>query len=704
MKSNARSSPSYGGYDDGYRKRHTSTDWKGIGIGDSFKHNLDYFLRRLALGLFYGLLKKLVTRLARLTGASSEAERQPKVKPQLSACYSTYPAAPAAYAAIGHTLFLEYEARVKSQLLISHLADYLKAPMEFDGVAADPAIYQPVAQQVTRWVQTRLLLEDLARVNALQPVEMYRLFCAAQETLQFRSLDEIVRAVILYGDVLPRRSVRDLHPLTREILQTLTAVSAPFIASLKNLRAPADFLSLGAQWVQQACQALAPFLPPPAAEEEEWLAAPEDARHRQRFGRPQPSPVEDPERCRIAPLAGPQIPSLSEPQDVIQQIAVAMGQSLSSIPPGSDAKAGDGAMAASVKEKLSRFGKAIGAAGGQHSQYQDMRSDLVDRAARANPFQAGPIEGNPIDGHEVTVKLDGDQEARGEIHDRAVELCEDLLQCEQLRAESRPITEAVQRLLYPNLQEVPQTERFRTSGALDPTRLVLAAVSPAVYRRYRIHQQADRRGRPLLVIACDSSGSLNSQQMRMVKLLSSGWLCAVAGSTVQVLAALYHSGQIRPGVAGPLVQWIFHPLKTLAFSRGEALRAVAALPNSGTGAQSDALSLAYLLEEAQRLAKGSMIYLILITDTQWNRSFQTRRNGREEVIGFFENAATTLAGRLHTTLVGLGVTGETGLEHLVEAVITVSNEELQNAATVAEKIGVYVAGLMRQRHRLRLHR
>ena len=61
----------------------------------------------------------------------------------------------------------------------------------------------------------------------------------------------------------------------------------------------------------------------------------------------------------------------------------------------------------------------------------------------------------------------------------------------------------------------------------------------------------------MVLIACDGSGSLNHKQMQMLKLLA--WLESTAKSEIQVLAGLYHSGSIRPGVSGPLVQWIYHP-------------------------------------------------------------------------------------------------------------------------------------------------
>ncbi|MBE9545417.1 MAG: hypothetical protein IMF02_13040, partial [Proteobacteria bacterium] len=269
---------------------------------------------------------------------------------------------------------------------------------------------------------------------------------------------------------------------------------------------------------------------------------------------------------------------------------------------------------------------------------------------------------------------------------------------------SRPVTEALRRVLYPNIQQVPSVLRHRTSGAIDPAKLPLAAFSSTVFKKYRNLTQLDKKGNALLVVACDGSGSLNQDQMNMVKIMSCGFLNTTARSDVQVLAGLYHSGQIRAGLTGPLVQWIYHPRKTPSLSRKDAARALISLPDSGTGAQSDALSLAFILNEARQIARGNMIYMIVISDTAWNRSFNIEKSGFEEVRCIFENAYDEMEGKLHATLVALGISGETGFEDLLDRVITVSSEELQNYSIVAEKIGVYVASCIRERKRFNTER
>jgi len=410
---------------------------------------------------------------------------------------------------------------------------------------------------------------------------------------------------------------------------------------------------------------------------------------RNRFSEPgQPSASD-----RIAPLNGPNPPAMFSPPTAAERAAEAV---LGNRPQGTEAPSPAAAQAA---QALQNFAKALDEAGGQKRQWEDMRADLVERAMTAGTFSESPIQGSPADGHEVKMRLGKDDVAGGEIHDRPVELSENLPACEQLVGEAQPIADALKRALYPNIEELVETERLRSTGALDPARLAMADYSAVVFKRYRIYEKADRKGQPLLLIACDGSGSLNHIQMRMLKVLAAAWLNSTARSHVQVMAGLYHSGDVRQGVSGPLVQWMYHPRKTSAISRKDAVRALVSLPDTGTGVQSDALSLMFMINEAARIARGRMIYLILISDCQWNRSFGTERSGQEEVRALFENVYEDFPDNLHTTLVALGPEGQTGFEDLLDKVITVPENKLADYAGLAEQVGVYVASCMKERRK-----
>lgn len=686
-------------------QRRGKTEWAGIGVGDAFKTNLDYIQRMTAQRLFYNACRTIQCAARRMTGASdAECGDRLKTKPQLGPCYTTYPSALAAYAAIGLTGFLEFKAAIGGGALESHLDRHIRRVAEDDQVEVDPKRYQMLVRIVSRAVQTRLLLHDLARDTDMALVEMYRLFAASQLDLNFQTLSEIVQAVILYGDLIPDCRNIAMHPLTRVLFLDTQKASHTFFTRMAWFDSELS-VPIGLLWVRAVCRRLAKYLEPPrrqpvSGDTESPATDKREGGAGSRMSSPggQPATASSADHIpdgRIAPLNAVHPPSLLSPPNVAERVAAALGDE------GMRERSEDELTPAARKNvrELKQFAQALSQASGQDGKWEDMRSDLVEEAMRARAFAGSPIEGSPTDGHEIRIRLDGDTVGGGEVHDRPVLPSDDLPACDALAAECEPIAAALRKALYPNVTEHIETERLRTTGALDPARLSMGDYSTVIFKRYRMHEKADRKGKPLLLIACDGSGSLDRKQMSMLKMLAAAWLRSTVRLQVQVMAGLYHSGEVRKGMSGPLVQWIYHPRKTPAYGRHDALRALTALPFSGTGVQSDALSLAFMIDEAARIARGRMIYLILISDGCWNRSFQTERGGREELQALFGNVREQYRDTLHTTLVALGVDEETGLEGMIDKIIPVPEEALEDYAGMAQRIGVYVATCMKERRR-----
>jgi len=699
----------YYGYSYSYRKRRCKSDWAGLTVGDAFKTNLDYYVRLPAQRLFYRMMTKIQREAAALAGASVQSGFEPKVKPQLGPCYTNYPSTLAAHAALGLSSFLEFEAQSGEDLLVSKMASYLADPAAAEGVRVNREIFRSLAQAVARAVQTRILLEDLARRDPMSSIEIYRLFACSQQDLNFSSVPRIIRAVVLYGDLLPDWNTIELHPMTKSILHNLTSVSSVFFHELTKAGSD-QFLSLGANWVRRLCRVLAKYLSDPEEDsktvQEEGIRrsdpSGDEFRRRQfKFGdKEEKAPLSD----DIAPLKKPRPPSLLDPApspapdlDQIRKLLKEAldrmqnaGGTLGESPPSQDEE---------IEKIVKEFVETVSTAGGQSSQWEDMRSDLVEQALRVSDFAAGPIEGDPTQGHEVKVKY-GENQGGGEVFERPEPLSEDHPAYQKLLQRARPITEQLRRTLYPNIEPVTVVHRFCASGSLDPAKLPVAAVQSAIWKRHRVQRRLDKRGRPLLVIACDGSGSLNSRQMDILKILCAAWLNATSRTGIEVLAALYHSGTIRQGVTGPLIRWVYHPEKTPATSKADAARALISLPDDGTGVQSDALSLTFIMDEAKRLARGKAIYATVISDCEWNRSFDMGKTGKEEVFCFFHDIRKELKEKLHTTLVALGVSGENELEHVVDKVIHVPDAQLADCEAVASQIGQYVASCIREREKL----
>ncbi len=669
------------------------TDWAGVGPADAFRPDLDYYLRIPAQRMAYKLFRRIQNQAAYLAGESPKREYSPMVKPQLAPCYSTYPSSLSIHAAIGMTGFLEFQQRTSTGSLETLMTDYLDDPAENDQLEVHKESYKKMAHFICEKIQSRLLLEDLSRNKAMRNVEFYRLFTASQHNLQFRSVQDILDVAILFGDIAPDWQELDLHPLTFALLEKVELTCTPFLDLLPTTKRN-ELTKLGSDWVRALCRAISPYLPGPEGALDESRAsnprvpfADGDSLDIGRFDRKLDKGCEiNQSEKTIAPLEQAQEPVLFEPQSPIKNIINQIGDS------------GDN----DTDQTINNLDNILSQASTQQNQWEDMRSDLLEDALRESIFSTGPIEGNPADGHEVQVNLGGNLSGSGEIHDRPLEISNDQQGYEHLMEQASPITQSLKRILYPNVEQVPETVQLCTNGAIDPSRLSLSPMTDTIFKRNPVKEVSDKRGKPVLLIACDGSGSLSRNEMGMAKVLACSWLNATAGSEIELLAGIYHSGHIRKGVSGPLVQWMFHPRKTPTTSRREAARSIISLPESGTGVQSDALSISFMLNEAKTLARGRMVYLILISDCAWNRSFHQGLSGLEEVQASLLEFNDKTNNKLDTTLVALGVKVITDLENYADRIIHVSDDELTDYSRVAESIGTHVASIIRsQKHILK---
>ncbi|MFZ2960948.1 MAG: hypothetical protein WA705_29055 [Candidatus Ozemobacteraceae bacterium] len=721
LKKSVRCGPVTSSYGWGYSRK-SQSDWKGVGIGDAFKKNLDYYQRIPAQRLFYKVVSQAQTIAAGEAGVDVEGKSDLPIKPQLSPCYTgSFPTNLSVWAAVGETAFLTYSHFAEKSLLQDRMKDWLKNPAVLDGFEwIDPRVYQTIALTTVKAVEARLVMDDLARTHGLEAVETFRLFLSSQYE-HFSSLQEMIRAVVLFGEILPDwRNQKILHPLTRKILVVLEDRSRLFYDSLAKCipsvelsgktPSPVDMsvaggnspnsgrLKLGETWVYQICRALVPFLPPPPLP-----VKPQAKEDPANSTQPNPAKKEFPSLLsRLQSQAfegmGPRPPTIEVTDDPEKIFASAVNARLS----GSlrdDTLSQAESPESPEKELLKKICQTIQKAGGQSEKYEDMRTDLVEQSIRAKPFEKGVIEGSPTDGCEISVSVGGEA-MTGQIFDRPLPLSEDLPKLEALLREARPIIRALKRNLYPNLDQVFDPIRFQVGGRIDPSRLHSFQTSPAIYQRFQVFDEPDPRGSPLLLLTCDASGSLSTDQMAALKILSASWLEATVQSDIKILAGTYTSDTIRQGVSGPVVSWIYHPRKTPSLGKRDAIRAVVTLPdNGGTGAQSDVLSLGFMLNEARALARGGMIYLVMLSDCAWNKSFVSTISCVEEVQGFFQDQIVDFGNKLNITLCALGSKDEeaTGLVGLAHKIILLHPEELRKPTEVSKKISEYVASCFRER-------
>ncbi len=685
-------------------RRKSKTDWAGISIGDAFRHNLDYFIRIPAQRKFYRLVNKVQIAAARLSGQAKSVLQESLVKPQLSPFYTSYPANLAAYASIGWTAYLEYVSKCPGKSLRTYMEEYLENPEHYDAVFVEIEAdkYAYLAEMVVEAVQTRITLEDLSRNPSLSFIEMYRLFSASQQNLSFENVNEILEAVILYGDIFPDWKDLTLHPMTRNLLKDTFSVSNEYFDLLPKT-ASHELLELGAKWARTLCHTLSVYMPACRQPDfEEQAGTQSSDNHCGSDVRPRYSTQvkADEWSNKIPPLKKAHAPSLISSSPDIDRLDIVLNMQMFDQKKLNRPDPTENSCMIVDSDSIGQLLNAVRKASSQKKEWEDIPYDLVESAMKSVGFKPGPIQESPIEGHEVKVKFEDKTVGQGEIHDRPLSISDDVAEYHRLLEDSQEMTRKMKRALYPNIQQVPQMEAFHTSGVINSLRLACADFSAAFFKRYRINEIPDRKGKPLLVIAADGSGSLDASQMKMLKILSVSWMNSTLNTGIQVLAGLYHSGRIRPDITGPLVQWIYHPQKTPATNRSEAARAIVSLPESGTGMQSDALSIRFMIDEAVRIAKGRMIYLILLTDCAWNRSFDSEKTGTEEVMTVLGTINIELKGKLHVTLVSLGNVVEDNIKKHVDKVITISDTDLNDTRKVAEQIGVYVASCIGERKKL----
>lgn len=533
-------------------------------------------------------------------------------------------------------------------------------------------------------VQNRIFLAYLSSkvYSHRDAVEAYRIFAASQVELCATSIKETIDAAVIFGDLFPAIDNLQLHPVVASLLRRLVTATGRFSAALEGLPEE-DYLILGREWVLENCRSIIEVL-----EELKESQVAEELKDEASFFQKIEDNMRIPEGSRIAtaiclaPLAGPLAPTLrSEYDNTGLYLNCAISKELPE----------------EARQTLNEFAEAMNAAVSQKKSWQDTRSDVLELQMRTTPFESGPLSGTPIDGHDVQVKLGEDTTGKGAVFDSPLELVDDPQAHARLIEEARPLTQALRRLLYPHFKSEPYLERFRASGSLDPARLALGDFSEAVYRHYPVLEQMNHRGGALLVLACDGSASLDIDQISMLRLLTTAWLMSTVGSDVKVIAGIYHSDHLQ-GLyqPPPVVHWLFHPRKTPAIGQQDAVRALLSL-DQGSGAQSDALQLMFILDEAVQVARGRKIYLVVLSDTNWNNSFHNSNlSGQQEVEAFFKDAYSRLGSRLNVTLVALAPNEqETGFEKKIDTVVSIPANEFDDPEAVARKIGVYVASQIR---------
>ncbi|MBR9977226.1 MAG: hypothetical protein KFH87_03975 [Bacteroidetes bacterium] len=656
--------------------RRSRSDWCGIRIDDAFRPNVDYIVRSTAHRMFSKQV--LAAQSAAVRAARGKLPRDYRAeKAQIAPCYTSWPRGPAAVAAIGMSAYIEFLQHTSADYLREHcLKDEEKIAALQKAFAVSIDDIRNVVGKIASTVEIRLFSVLLGRNPELKSVEVYRLFLASQKELLFTSVKEIIEGVVLFGDIFPPLEYFPVNKISRNITTEMLNVSHPYLSELHELKPEKNF-AFGVAWVWALSDVMAAHLPK------------ESLQKKSNRG---PLPCGS-----IPPLDRNRQPMLDNRSADAQLILNASLEFALCGKSGADTIEKE-ELDPEASRILQNFMRSIVEAGRGNEIWEDPRADLLERRLGERGFLRDPLEGSPTMGLYCSVPLYGKEAASAELFESVMEEEANHADADRLRDDAAPLASEIRRLLYPNKTTVTEMEKIRPSGSLDPSRLAAADFSEAVYRSVKTRRTEDERGKPVLVIAADASSSLEVKQWRMIRLLCAAWILSVRRGRVQLLSCLYHSGRVHPGRSESLVRWIIHPRKTVHRSHDEAIRVLAGLVK-GTGTQADAVSLRFIVDEAQKVAMGRKTYLVVFTDAKWNRSFRSAQTGLEEMRLMLKQLKLDYPGCLHTTLIVLG-DELSRIDNLIDTVIRVSDDDLQNADAVAGRIARYVASTIKERKRM----
>ena len=567
-----------------------------------------------------------------------------------------WPSSLAPVASYALTCAAEYRKRLPDGLVRALAAPYLREPARQDRVMVVGHIYQFLAADAARHVESRVIAEVLKREAGLDIIS-YGLSFLACLTGPPPSVRDILQLVVLSGDRLPRTGRLGFQAFTERMVEHFLFTSGPFYDHLATVPDATSLPRIGVEWLRTLMRAAAQYLPAqgepqtvrrPAAGEGEGgggggessassadgEAAPDDFSYGD-----EPGPMPD----VLPPLDQPRPPGLGLP------LANDAAGVRAAVQP-------EGGTETELGKALSDLAQALGASEG--TTRDGHRSDLIEGAALSAGLDEGPISGGDAEG--VIVELDDREGGEGgshEVFEVDVEPVASDVDIDDLIAQAQPLYDAIKGATFPSLRNLDTHKPRQTSGRLDARRLPYFQFENKLYRK-PLRTTRPGPGRILLMLVMDLSGSINPPQVLAAKRVATAWLLLAQRRRIRVGAAAYHDNRV-PGLdtSGAVLHWLHRPSEPLVLR--EAVRRIRSGPDNGSGNQSDAASIKRAIATATAASPTAPIFLIHLSDYQWGKSFRgsdlNPKNEMRKVIG---DARGRLGERLHVAHIGLRDGGE----------------------------------------------
>lgn len=670
--------------------------WRPVSMADVNRDSVPWSRRMQAEQIF--LEKTLEHQLAAAASALSRRVKESdcRAKPQKAPLYTQYPDYPAARACIGLTAIAEFnsycDAAIGKQWLPA-----LTQLRELSRYDLDQAAFEQTARHVAEAVDNRVCIDHLMRFQHMSVVEAYRLFATAMLDLRFDRLRDLIFAACILGDLvytlISRVEIREkLHPLTVKILTSLAPVCRRYEENIAEC-SPDQLPWEGEVLAQELMKALLPFLPAPpkvaSPSPPRPQLSPEQRRQLRRnvkkvsMTRPG-NPLENLKDISVRGLDEVLPPSIVDENRLQRVMHSLKEENKISTPNISQQSAPEIQSLLSSTSATLKQATDHGEWGDPRAQithrgkWGDPRADEISNEIRRSLFKPGLVE-QKLEITARKTKLFGcDQE--GFVNEKVLARSNNVQVVEKIKNSAAAIEKQLKRFKWFGQKDKKTMQRYRYRGSLDPHRLCNLATSSLICRRWNNERVRDYHGRPLVVLAKDGSSSNTANTTFAGQILTAAFLRTRHLARIDVLAADYSSGNRH----SPLVQWLYHPVKTSHSGPYGTVAPIASLAVKGQGGNFDVVSISYILQEALKVRKPKQfVHVINITDGKFNNTVAEVRSMVQELR------------EDHELTYSFVILGDFKVD-IPEAdfVITVPASELTKPLSIAERIAKHINSLV----------
>ncbi|NND34907.1 MAG: hypothetical protein HKN76_20140 [Saprospiraceae bacterium] len=670
----------YRGYSHSYHSskyKKNKSDWNGSTPADAFRPNLSSSYQLPPRKKLWDICHNMQSKVAKYF-----QQQEIKVKPQVAHFYLLPPVL-AALSSVGLTTFLEAKehARTQKGLLEVYSASFIAEPQSQIISDLPVAALQKLAKMVAKIIDNRMIIQIVHKTLGIEYVEMYRAISSSMIDLNsLYSLEQCVTLNIIYGDILPPP---DQHSTSiTQLWKGLSQFNQPYIERFTT-QDDYGLLEVASAWHVELTRKLASYFVSHGrgkAEGEEANLTIVDASI--------PDDQTSPDGPRICINNSDVKWHEHDPESFLAIDQESIKGLYNALDEESQKFIKD--LADSVQQ----------ASGDGLSNINAGYNGLLDEVSK-DPWARTPIEGTPGGGTEVDLTFGGHQMA-DMVYDQALDLSYDFASIKKIKERALPITRQLKRILYVS-PSFEAEQILASSGAnFSAASLPVYQVSENLFSQNKDLLTFGNQGESIVVLAADTSGSNSQDQIDCIKILSASWIGAAKSkkNRIEFLGATYDSGSIG-GHHGTMVRWIYNERVNESRTLDHALHRVDSIVSNG--GNSDVKSWARILQEVDSLIqvkprlRKAHIYLILISDVMFNKSFSTTPfSAAAEVQEYIKSIKKkTYKDRIHLTLVSLRA-GQSALDGLVDLKMTITNNEMKNPGQSAQEISAFVSRAIKQ--------